>query len=131
MNYQNCYGEDSHDSDGVYDKTEPQEYCHDDTPPILPLTSSRTAIDAAIDALEPIGSRTYSSLGVLWGQRLLTHAWKAVWGDAVHPVNPTTGVNKGTRKAIVLLTDGEDNPCGLWDPLCDDQQRRVRSLHGV
>lgn len=118
LNYQSCYGEDSHDSDGVYDEMEPQKLCHADTPPILPLTSSRTAIDAAIDALEPVGDRTYSSLGVLWGQRLLTHEWKAVWGDAVHPVNPTAGVNKGTRKAIVLLTDGEDNPCGTNDPFC-------------
>ena len=67
LNFQSCYGEDSHDSDGVYDEEEPQIFCRDDTPPILPLTSSRTAIDAAIDALEPVGDRTYSSLGVLWG----------------------------------------------------------------
>ena len=33
-------------------------------------------------------------------------------------MDPTTGVNEGTRKAIVLLTDGEDNPCGLNDPFC-------------
>ena len=26
--------------------------------------------------------------------------------------------NAGTRKAIVLLTDGEDNPCGLYDSTC-------------
>ena len=118
LSYQLCYGDDSHDSEGVYDETEPQYFCGDDMPSILPLTTDRTAIDAATSALEPVGTRTYSSLGVLWGQRLLMHTWKAVWGGTVHPVNPTTGVNKGTRKAIVLLTDGEDNPCGLADPFC-------------
>ena len=118
FNYQHCYAEDSHDTDGIWDERDPQPDCDDDMPSILPLTSDRTAIDAAIDALEAVGNRTHSSLGVLWGQRLLTHEWKAVWGDAVHPVDPTTGVNKGTRKAIVLLTDGEDNPCGLADPFC-------------
>ena len=27
-------------------------------------------------------------------------------------------MNAGTRRVIVLLTDGEDNPCGIHDPLC-------------
>ena len=37
----------------------------------------------------------------------------------VHPVDPTAEINEGMRKAIVLLTDGEDNPCGLLDPFCE------------
>ena len=119
FNYQSCYGKDSHDSNSVYDEQPAQRWCSDDMAFMLPLTSDRAAIDAAIDSLKPVGYRTHSSLGVLWGQRLLMHEWKAVWGDAVHPVNPTTGVNMGTRKAIVLLTDGEDNPCGLFDPFCE------------
>ena len=118
LNYQLCYAEDSHDSDGIWGERDPQPDCLDDMPSMLPLSSDPTAINAAIDALEAVGNRTHSSLGVLWGQRLLMHKWKAVWGDAVHPVDPTTGVNQGTRKAIVLLTDGEDNPCGLADPFC-------------
>ena len=116
--YQICYADDPHDSGRVYDGTYPQWDCRDGTPSILPLTSDRAVIDTAIEALDAIGQRTYSSLGVLWGQRLLTHEWKAVWGDDVHPVDATSGVNEGTRKAIVLLTDGEDNPCGLSDPSC-------------
>ena len=118
LDYQYCYAEDSHDADGVWGERDPQPDCLDDMPSMLPLTSDRTAIDAAIDALEAVGNRTHSALGVLWGQRLLMHKWKAVWGGAVHPVDQTSGVNKGTRKAIVLLTDGEDNPCGTGDPFC-------------
>ena len=118
LNYQSCYGEEEDGLVGsVYDEMAAQRWCGD-MASMLPLTSNRTAIDAAIGALEPVGDRTHSALGVLWGQRLLMHTWKAVWGDAVHPVDPTTGVNKGTRKAIVLLTDGEDNPCGTGDPFC-------------
>ena len=58
-----------------------------------------------------MGTLTYSALGVLWGQRLLEHGWKSVWGDPVHPVNRET--NPQTRKALVLLTDGDDTYCDL------------------
>ena len=118
FHYQICYGDDPHDSGRVHDGRLPQWDCGNDMPSILPLTSDRASIDAAIDALDGVGQRTYSSLGILWGQRLLMHDWKGVWGDDVHPVDPTTGITEGTRKAIVLLTDGEDNPCGRSDPFC-------------
>ena len=75
-------------------------------------------IEAAIASLEPVGIRTYSTLGVAWGHRLLLHAWNDVWGGGDHPVDPEEDANAGTRKAIVLLTDGEDNPCGMQDPTC-------------
>jgi len=35
-----------------------------------------------------VGLRTYSALGVLWGQRLLSHSWSDVWGGNAHPVDP-------------------------------------------
>ena len=89
----------------------PQYGCGDTLPTILPLTSGRARIDAAIDELDAVGKLTYSALGVLWGQRLLEHGWKSVWGDPVHPVDRDT--NKETRKALVLLTDGDDTYCDL------------------
>ena len=96
----------------------PQHGCVEDMPGILPLISDADAIEAAIDALAPVGLRTYSTLGVAWGQRLLSHAWNDVWGGGTHPVDPDADDNDGTRKAIVLLTDGRDNYCGWFDPQC-------------
>ena len=97
----------------------PQPSCSAYTPRILPLSTDRVEIDAAIDALVPIGTSTYSTLGILWGQRLLSHDWISVWGDPVHPVDPALAANRGVRKAIVLLTDGQDNRCGGADPYCE------------
>ena len=115
--YQICYDEVGASALGRTAQA-PQRYCDDETAAMLPLTSDRAAIEATIDSLTPVGFRTYSTLGVLWGQRLLLHSWRNVWGGDVHPVDPDTAANAGTRKAIVLLTDGEDNPCGLHDPTC-------------
>ena len=89
-----------------------QGTCHPSAPTMLALTSNRPRIEQAIDDLRPIGHGTYSTLGVLWAHRMLSHSWKRVWGDdAVHPLDPA-GDNDDLRKAIVLLTDGEDNYCG-------------------
>lgn len=99
----------------------PQFYCHSQTgatAPMLPLTTNRAAIRRAIDNLRPVGLSTYSTLGVLWGQRMLSHGWRHVWGSGDHPVDPHDEANEGTRKAIVLLTDGADNQCGNSDPDC-------------
>ena len=89
----------------------PQYGCDSTHPSILPLTSDRATIDGAIDGLDAVGELTYSSLGVLWGQRLLEHGWKPVWGDPIHPVD--ANANEGTRKALVLLTDGVDSFCDM------------------
>ena len=63
---------------------------------------------------------TYSALGVLWGQRLLDHSWKDVWGGDLHPVDPDARDGEGLRKVVVLLTDGEDTHCGYGNPTCAD-----------
>ena len=105
------------DTDDIATK-EPQRGCPDGAPVILPLATDPDTVVNAIDALTPIGSRTYSALGLLWGQRLLDHAWKDVWGDSVHPVDPSARESDGVRKAIVLLTDGEDTHCGIGNESC-------------
>jgi len=43
------------------------------------------------------------------------HTWRSI---GVHPVNPDAEGNAGTRKPVVLMTDGEDNRCGQRDPTC-------------
>ena len=95
---------------------EPQFPCRSGTPPILPLSTDRVEIERSLSNLRPVGLLTHSSLGVLWGQRLLAHSWKGVWGGDVHPVDPAA--DNETRKAIVLLTDGEDTQCGRTNPSC-------------
>ena len=131
LGYQDCYGTEDTDVLLVVSEVAPQPHCADvegtdvdegDAAPIFPLTSDRTAIDAAIDSLEPLGGGTYSALAVAWGQRLLSHAWNDVWGGGAHPVNPAADGNAGTRKAIVLLTDGEDNRCGWGDYTCSSRE---------
>ena len=88
---------------------------------ILPLTTDGGRAKYEISNLKRInGGQTYSALGVLWGHRLLSPDWKSVLGgaDPVHPVDRESENGKGVRKAIVLLTDGEDNQCGSGDRSC-------------
>ena len=88
-----------------------QDGCSADHPTLFALSTERAAVERAIDALSPAESVTYSSLGVLWAQRMLEPDWKSVWGGAVHPADPATPGHAGLRKAIVLLTDGNDSYC--------------------
>ena len=116
-----CYGTKSADAhQWVFDNRAAQKYCvANDIGSILPLTVEKKRVEKEIDELKRIdGGQTYSALGILWGHRLLSPDWKSVWGDAVHPVDPTSENGKGVRKAIVLLTDGEDNQCGRGDRSC-------------
>ena len=89
-----------------------QRRCSSDAPSLLPLRTDAAVIERAVDALSHYpGGLTYSTLGVLWAQRMLEPAWKPVWGGAVHPADPATPGHAGLRKAIVLLTDGQDSYC--------------------
>ena len=80
-------------------------------PALLPLSIERTTIESNIDALDVGGGGgTVSTLGLLWGQRMLEPAWKGVWGGSgIHPANPATPEHAKLRKVIVLLTDGADS----------------------
>ena len=104
-----------------WNPNEAQRECDDRVPSILPLSTDAQTVVDAVEALFPVGNRTYSALGVLWSQSLLEHSWKDVWGDAgdVHPVDSDARDSKGLRKAIVLLTDGEDTYCGLGNESCE------------
>ena len=105
--YQNryrCYSDGSHSR-----HIAPQKECPNNTPPIMPLTTDVAAIKQRIRGLGASGAATYSTLGVAWGHRLLTPAWRNIWGDAVHPMDAAANV----RKVLVLLTDGEDNHLGF------------------
>ena len=82
----------------------PQRDCSSTYPPILSLTKNIDTVKSSINALTPIGVATYSAVGITWGHRLLLPSWRAIWGDAVFPRS-----RFAAKKAIILLTDGEDN----------------------
>ena len=88
-------------------RVHPQDDCHHSST-ITPLSSNLTAVRSAIRRLDAGGASTYSSAGIAWGTHLLNSAWRDAWGDAVHPMDRTTGV----QKVLVLLTDGQDNSRG-------------------
>ena len=120
MKYQRCYMPPvSTQTWGNEPAQHPCEY--DPPPPIRPLSTDLEQVELAIDALEPtVGYSTYSSLGILWAQRLLEHSWKDVWEGTNHPADPDDRDNVDLRKAIVLLTDGVDNYCSVANPGCEN-----------
>ena len=125
--YHDCYSTPGTGSSSkIYGPYEAQRFCPADASPILPLSPVASDVKDAIGNLKAVGLATYSALGVLWGQRLLTPGWKQVWGDDVHPVDPASEDGTGARKAIVLLTDGEDNQCGPGDPSCEHNQVGIK-----
>lgn len=75
---------------------------------IVPLTTDSDDLHSYLDLLGSSGASTYSALGMVWALRLLDPDWRAVWGDPVLP-RDHGGAEGAVRKAIVLLTDGEDN----------------------
>ena len=103
-----------------------QYSCRPGTSEVLPLSTDPDAIKQEIRTLSPVGGLTYSALGVLWGQRLLEPSWKTAWGGTgAHPVGPTDPDADKMRKAIVLLTDGEDSYCGVGNLGCDEVDGRL------
>ena len=104
-----------------------QHGCYNnDQASLVPLSTERATIESKIDALKPTDGNTYSTLGVLWAQRMLDPAWRGVWGQrGIHPADPNTTEYAGIRKAIVLLTDGEDTYCWMGNPDCSDSPMAV------
>ena len=102
------------------------QYACKNQPKLMPLSTVRSAIDSAIDDIDIGGTGlTFSTLGVLWAQRMLEPAWKGVWGGSVHPADPQKTEYTDIRKAIVLLTDGEDGYCGYGRLSCSDSPMAV------
>ena len=94
------------DRNGVTGSRKSAQFNCPSMPTIMPLTTDVGRIKQRISDLGAGGSATYSTLGVVWGHRLLAPAWRDIWSDAaVHPVDAAPNV----RKVLVLLTDGDDN----------------------
>ena len=109
-----CYGRNNDHLASVVDNIGPQRCARKRA--MFPLSTDQTAIIASINGLAPAGDATNSGLGLLWAQRLLSSDWRDVWGDPTYPLDEGDDV----RKAIVLLTDGDDTQCGRHDPDCSN-----------
>ncbi len=81
---------------------------------LVPLTSDRTKIASAIDALQTGGS-TAGHLGTAWSWYTLSPEWRTVWKDESDPVDYS---DETTIKAAVLMTDGAYNSCGGSSSWC-------------
>lgn len=84
------------------------------TAPVNFLTSVRGTLDAAIDSMDAGGS-TMVAAGVMWGWRMLSPSWRGTWeANSTLPKDNGYGLNK----ALVLLTDGDNEVAGSslsWD----------------
>ena len=100
--------------------SDPQYECAA-SPTVLPLSTDPDTVRSAIKSLDAVGIYTHSALGVLWSHRLLLPSWKKALGTAAatHPVDSGEGGADKVRKAVVLLTDGEDTQCGFGNSDCD------------
>ena len=94
------------DPDGTTGSRKSAQFNCPNMPTLTPLTTDVAKIKRKISSLGAGGAATYSTLGVVWGHRMLAPAWRTIWSDAaVHPANAAPN----TRKVLVLLTDGDDN----------------------
>jgi Flp pilus assembly protein TadG len=91
-----------YDDANVYSSSKGPDYnCPEQS--VTPLTSTRSTIDSAIEALEPKGN-TVIPAGLLWGWRVLSPGEPYSEGTAYG--------NEKWIKALVLLTDGENSVSG-------------------
>lgn len=78
-------------------------------PAITPLTSDRTVISAAIDAMQPWHrGGTLGNLGLAWGWRTISPQWRGLWGDGELATLPTDYHDPLIDKVVVMMTDGEN-----------------------
>ncbi|MDP6389515.1 MAG: pilus assembly protein TadG-related protein [Alphaproteobacteria bacterium] len=82
-------------------------------PEITSLVAEKSVVTAAIDEMLPWHrGGTTSNLGLVWGWRVLSPAWRGLWsngGDPVSPMNlPLDYDDPLMDKVVVVLTDGQN-----------------------
>jgi hypothetical protein len=78
-------------------------------PAITSLTNVRQTLLDAIDEMLPWHrGGTTSNLGMVWGWRTLSPAWRGVWGGSTPADMPFPYDEPLMDKAVILLTDGEN-----------------------
>lgn len=78
-------------------------------PAITPLIAAKTNVLAAIDEMLPWHrGGTMANLGLAWGWRVLSPTWQGRWGGDTPNDLPKDYGEPNSTKAIILLTDGEN-----------------------
>lgn len=84
----------------------PAAYCPQ---PMTPMTNTKSKIITGINNMKAAGS-TMINLGAVWGWRMLSPSWRGAWGgDMAANSLPLNYGTKRMRKAMVLMTDGENS----------------------
>jgi Flp pilus assembly protein TadG len=78
--------------------------------PVLPLTNDKRKVLDAIKRLRPVNrGGTMANLGLQAGWFTLSPAWRGWWKElAEHPGRPLNYKTRDNDKAVVLLTDGDN-----------------------
>ena len=87
-------------------------------PAITSLIDTKTTILAKIDEMLPWHrGGTMANLGLAWGWRVMSPAWRGLWGGSTPATHPLDYDTPKIDKVVVLLTDGAnqwyDWPGGL------------------
>lgn len=77
-------------------------------PPPQELTNDRSALDTYISTMRAERD-TAGHLGIAWGWYLISESWSAVFDGTAAPA---LYADPDTKKAIILMTDGEFNTIG-------------------
>lgn len=75
-------------------------------PAITPLVTDYTTVTAAISEMLPWHrGGTTSNLGLVWGWRVLSPAWRGLWNSPYLPLDYETPL---LDKVVIVLTDGQN-----------------------
>lgn len=78
-------------------------------PTVTSLRSSKTAILAAIDEMQPWHrGGTTGNLGLAWGWRAVSPRWRGLWPAPTPAQSPVDYDNSLVDKVVILLTDGQN-----------------------
>ncbi len=78
-------------------------------PAITPLIESKTDVHAAITEMLPWHrGGTAGNLGLAWGWRTVSPAWRDLWGGATPATLPLDYDTPLMEKVVVMLTDGQN-----------------------
>lgn len=80
---------------------------------MLGLSEDRGQLIDKLDEMYPVTGGTHMDIGVMWGLRMLSP--RREWADFFGQDRPTDYDDNGSRKVLVLLTDGQNIPPSSYE----------------